>query len=187
MARGSSEIEIKLKIPNAPHGRRLLRANGFRVSKRRVFEANTVFDTPGLALRKTRRLLRVRHVGRESILTYKGAPVPSKHKSREELELSLSDGRTFAVILDRLGYRPTFLYEKYRTTYRELQVSGEVTLDETPIGVFLELEGSPRWIDRTARRLGFTEDDYILDSYGRLYLEWCKVEGVQPANMQFRR
>jgi hypothetical protein len=34
-------------------------------------------------------------------------------------------------------------------------------LDETPAGVFLELEGPSRWIDRTARRLGFAESDYL--------------------------
>jgi adenylate cyclase, class 2 len=186
MAHGSRETEIKLSIPDAAGGRRLLRAAGFRVAKRRIFEANAVFDTPRLSLRRTRRLLRVRQVGRDSILTYKGAPLVSRHKSREELELSVSDARTFTAILDRLGYRPMFRYEKYRTTYREPGVSGEVTLDETPIGVYLELEGSARWIDRTARRLGFGERDYITASYGRLYLEWCQSNGLKPAHMLFR-
>src|ERR1039457_4635889 len=39
------EIEIKLALRDAAAGRRLLRAAGFHVSKRRVFEANTLFDT----------------------------------------------------------------------------------------------------------------------------------------------
>ncbi len=30
--------------------------------------------------------------------------------------------------------------------------TGKVLLDETPIGNFLEIEGSPRWIDGAARR-----------------------------------
>jgi adenylate cyclase class 2 len=56
---------------------------------------------------------------------------------------------------------------------------------ETPIGVYLELEGAPRWIDATARRLGFKRADYITDSYGRLYFVWCEQRGVHPTHMVF--
>jgi len=31
-------------------------------------------------------------------------------------------------------------------------------LDETPIGNFCEIEGAPRWIDATAKKLGVTEN-----------------------------
>jgi len=186
MARSSRETEIKLAVSDARAGRRLLRQSGFHVVGRRVFESNTVFDTPGRLLRRGRRLLRVRQVAGETILTYKGPPLVARHKSREELELSLSDGRPFVAILERLGYQPMFRYEKYRTTFGEPGVAGEAVLDETPIGTYLELEGGPRWIDRTARRLGFAEPDYITSSYGALYLEWCRERGVQPTNMTFR-
>jgi adenylate cyclase class 2 len=60
-------------------------------------------------------------------------------------------------------------------------------LDETPIGWYMELEGAPRWIDRTARELGFSEDDYITASYGALYQQWSPSRGVKPADMVFRR
>ncbi|MBV9156122.1 MAG: adenylate cyclase, partial [Acidobacteriaceae bacterium] len=62
---------------------------------------------------------------------------------------------------------------------------GVVTLDETPIGTFLELEGPGDWIDETAKQLGFSRADYIVDSYGRLYLADCERRGVQPTNMTF--
>ena len=58
-------------------------------------------------------------------------------------------------------------------------------LDETPVGTYIELEGSETWIDRTARRMGFDENDYICASYGRLYLDWAAREGVPPSNMVF--
>jgi adenylate cyclase class 2 len=58
-------------------------------------------------------------------------------------------------------------------------------LDETPVGAFLELEGAPRWIDRTARSLGFRESDYITASYGALYRQFCDMKGVAPGNMVF--
>jgi adenylate cyclase class 2 len=185
MVRNSQEIEIKLQVADLNTARRLLRGHGFRVEKRRVFESNTVYDTPRLTLRRAEHLLRLRRVGRDVILTYKGPPLASRHKTREELELSLSDGRAFAAILERLGYREAFCYEKYRTTYRQPRAAGEVTLDETPIGVYFELEGSSRWIDRTARLLGFGEDQYITASYGRLYQDWCREHKVRPSHMMF--
>ena len=186
MASGTREIEIKLPVADAATARKLLRRAGFRVSRRRVFEANTVFDTPGLSLRASQRLLRVREAGGVATLTYKGPPAVGRHKSREELELVVPRAATMAAVLDRLGFRPVFRYEKYRAEYRQPGIPGVATVDETPVGVYVELEGSPRWIDRTARALGFAERDYITASYGRLYLEWCQRNGVEPGNMLLR-
>ncbi|HZT33313.1 MAG TPA: class IV adenylate cyclase [Bryobacteraceae bacterium] len=187
MARAGTnrEVEIKLSVTGAAVGRRLLRQAGFRVSRRRVFEDNLIFDTPRLTLRRGGRLLRLRQVNEAGTLTFKGPAIPGKHKDREELELDGVDPHTAQAILSRLGFRPAFRYQKYRTEFRAPGGPGVATLDETPIGVFLELEGSPQWIDRTARKLGFTEADYITASYGRLYFEWCRREHVRPAHMVF--
>jgi adenylate cyclase class 2 len=123
-------------------------------------------------------------VRREARLTHKGPPEPGKHKSREELELTATDPATLAAIFERLGFQRVFRYEKYRTEFQR-EKTGTVTLDETPIGVYLELEGPPAWIDRTAHLLGFGQSDYILDSYGRLYVTWCERQGRTPTDMVF--
>ena len=180
----SLEIEIKLAVAGAAAARRLLRAKGFRILKPRVFESNDVLDTPEQRLRNSGSLLRIRSVKREVILTYKGRPRNSKHKSREELELNASDAHMLGAILARLGFERVFRYEKYRTEFTRGR-TGVVTLDETPIGTYLELEGQPAWIDRTARVLGFTEADYITLSYGQLYLDRCKREGSKAGDMVF--
>ena len=187
MASGQRETEIKLPVTDAATARRLLRRAGFRVSRRRVFEANTVFDTPELSLRASERLLRVREAGGVNTLTYKGPPAVGRHKSREELELEVSAAAPTAAIVERLGFRPVFRYQKYRTEFRQPGSAGVATVDETPVGVFMELEGPPRWIDRTARLLGFGEADYITASYGRLYLDWCQRNGVAPGDMLMPR
>jgi adenylate cyclase, class 2 len=179
------EIEIKLAVTDLQAARRRLRAAGFHVSKRRIFEDNTVYDTPGRDLRHAVRLLRVRHVGGSAKMTYKGHPLPSRHKTREELEVEVSSPQTTAAILDRLGFHPVFRYQKYRTELKQATGGGTATLDETPIGIYLELEGSPSWIDRSAQRLGYSEDDYITASYGSLYLDWCKRRRRKPADMVF--
>jgi adenylate cyclase class 2 len=179
------ETEIKLAVPDSKFARRLLSAAGFRVSRPRVFETNTVFDTPRRSLRKAAALLRVREAGGTNTLTYKGRPVAGRHKSREELELEIPDARVMAAVLGRLGFEAASRYQKYRTEFRQPRRSGVIMLDETPIGVFLELEGTEHWIDRTARKLGFEEIHYITASYGRLYLEWCRRQRVKPSNMVF--
>ena len=180
------EVEIKLPVASAAAGRRLLRAAGFRVSRRRVFEANTVFDTAGRRLLKAGTLLRVREAGGQGLLTYKGPADPgAKHKSREELETEVADPHMALTILARLEFKPIFRYEKFRTEYCRPGSPGHATLDETPIGSFLELEGPPQWIDRTARALGFSEAAYITASYGRLYLEHCKANRLRPGNMVY--
>ncbi len=181
------EIEIKLHVASASAARRRLQAAGFRMLRRRVFEDNVVFDTPDLALRRGGKLLRVREAGHRATLTCKGAVRPGKHKSREELEIEISSPRMAVRILDRLGFQPVFRYQKYRTEYVQSGGRGVVMLDETPIGCYLEIEGAPRWIDRTACRLGFSDADYITASYGGLYLELRKEQGDLPADMVFPR
>jgi adenylate cyclase, class 2 len=187
MTTRSHEIEIKLRVADADGARRLLREAGFRIFRRRVFEANAIFDTPKSTLRKAGKLLRVRDAGGVATLTYKGTATIFKHKSREELELRIADPHMMSSILERLGLIPAFRYEKHRTEYWQSGQPGLAMLDETPIGVYLELEGPPRWIDSTARRLGFSAADYITASYARLYLEWCKRRQIRASHMLFRK
>ena len=129
------EIEIKLALASVAEGRRLLEAGGFRLLKARIFEDNTLFDTPDRRLRAAASLLRLRQAGDAVVLTYKGPATFEKHKSREELEIRLSDAGLAARILERLGFEPVFRYQKYRTEYEEPGAAGVVTVDETPIGV----------------------------------------------------
>jgi len=179
------EVEIKLAVPDAKAARALLRREGFRIFHKRVFEANTVFDTADMALRNAGRLLRLRTAGKTVTLTYKGVAIAGRHKSREEIETGLTSDSAAAAIFHSLGYLPIFRYEKYRTEFHEGSGDGIAMLDETPVGMYLELEGAPRWIDATARRLGFKRADYITDSYGRLYFVWCEQRGVHPTHMVF--
>jgi adenylate cyclase class 2 len=182
------EVEVKLPLPaSVANIRRKLRSLGYRVIRTRSLEQNTVFDAEGLTLRAKNQLLRLRRYGSHRVLTYKGPPTPGKHKSREELEISVADPGKLSLILMRLGYRPVFLYEKYRTEFAPPKGRGMVTLDETPVGNFLEIEGRAGFIDRAAKALGFSEADYNTKSYGALYLEFCKRRGIEPGDMVFRR
>ncbi len=178
------EIEIKLALKDAGAGRALLSEAGFRVSAPRVIERNTAYDFADGRLRASGSLLRLRTAGETATVTFKGPPAGGRHKSREEAESAVSDALPMAEIFTGVGLRPVFRYEKYRTEYRAGD-EGVVMLDETPIGAFLELEGSPEWIDRTARGLGFEEAAYITASYATLFFEWKARSGSQAEHMIF--
>jgi adenylate cyclase, class 2 len=173
------EIEIKLALKDARSGRLLLRTAGYRVSARRVLEQNAAYDFPDGRLRAAETLLRLRTAGKAATLTFKGPQAGGKHKSREEIESTIPDVAPLAAIFAGIGLQPVFRYEKYRTEYRAGS-EGVAMLDETPIGVFLELEGTPSWIDGAARDLGFTEAAYITASYATLFWEW-KARSNSPA------
>ena len=180
------EIEIKLRLPgNLGKIRRALRDGEFRVSKSRRHEYNVLLDTSTRALRSHGKLIRVRRVGTHSLLTYKGPSEQGRYKKRHEIEVVLPDAFKVEQIFNEIGYHPIFRYEKFRTEYAKAPSTGKVLLDETPIGNYLEIEGSPRWIDRTARALGFKPSDYITRSYGYLYLAHCRERRVAPKDMLF--
>lgn len=185
MTSHNQEIEIKLAVRSADEARAMLQRLGFAVKTARTFEANELFDFKSGALRRQRELLRLREYGGEFIVTYKGPPEPGPYKSREEIETKVSDGTRMRTLFARLGLQPTFRYEKYRTEWSRGDEPGLVTLDETPIGAFLELEGLPGWIDSTAAALGFRRQDYITASYGGLYLDFCNKNGLTPSHMTF--
>ena len=132
------------------------------------------------------------------LLTFKG-PVGkstkgggSTHKVREEVELVVSDGQALVSILEGLGMRPWFRYQKFRTKYRLPKAQRwakdlAIDLDETPIGTFVELEGPAGAIDRAAAALGFTKGNYIVANYFVLYLAECRRRGQEPGDMLFAK
>jgi adenylate cyclase class 2 len=114
------------------------------------------------------------------------------HKVREEIELEIGDAKALGTMLARLGLRESFHYEKYRTTFRMPQSDRWakgllIELDETPIGTFVELEGPSAAIDRMAKLLGFSKDEYVLTNYLRLNAEECMRRGEKVGDMVFRK
>lgn len=179
------EIEVKLRVADTTAALERIRATGFHVTAPRVFEQNIVLDTPGQTLRNGGLLLRLRRAGETVTCTFKGREIPGPHKRREEREFQASDFHEVMAVFHGLGYAPAFRYEKYRTEFARAEEPGHVTLDETPMGTFMELEGAADWIDRTAKVLGFSRGDYILASYGKLYAEWAQAHPQAPADMVF--
>ena len=184
---GVLETEIKLRIEETERMRRRLEELGFNEKTGRTFEDNWMFDFPEQTLRQARSLLRLRRYGDRFMITFKGpSDDRARHKVREEVETSVENGDAMREILERLGLRESFRYQKWRTEFSSpSEPVGHVLLDETPIGVFVELEGEAGWIDRTAQDLGFSSRDYILKSYSVLFADHCSTRGIQSQEMIF--
>jgi adenylate cyclase class 2 len=188
MAASDPYVETEVKIPfvqGAQAARRLVESKGYRVLGDRILESDQLFDRAGGELRRNDQLLRLRRSGDRATVTYKGPGRRGRHKSREEIEFDISDAASFEQVLERLGYSPGFRYEKFRTKFAAPGEPGFVTIDETPIGVFLELEGPPDWIDQTAARLDISQAEYLTRSYAAMYQEYRRVNAGAPADMIF--
>jgi adenylate cyclase, class 2 len=161
-----TEIKIRLEEPEAVRAA-LVRLGARRVQERH-FEDNLLFDDAGGALRAAGTTVRLRRTPGVATLTCKGARrVEQGMRSRPEIETTVGDPDAMQAMLESLGLRAAFRYQKYRETW---SLDGqEVVLDETPIGSFLEIEGDPSGIGRVAAALGFYPRDYLTDSYVALF------------------
>jgi len=178
------EIEIKFRVTDLRALARKLRAAGFRLLTPRTHELNTLYDLPREVLRGRKELLRIRKYGSEWTLTHKSRGETGRHSARVELETGVADGRKVDLILRALGYAQSFRYEKFRAEWTDGK--GQVVVDETPIGKFCEIEGAPRWIDATAKKLGVSQADYISKNYAGLFLEWKTQTKSRAPEMTFK-
>ena len=178
------EIEIKFLVPDLKVLEHALGNVGFRCITPSTREVNTLYDLPGQKLRWKGELLRLRKYGDVWKLTHKAHAKVGKYKARVELETTITQGPQMGLILRAIGYQPAFTYEKFRSEWSDGK--GHVVLDHTPIGDIAEIEGSPRWIDATARRLGVTAASYITKSYAELFFEWKRRYKRKAMNMTFR-
>jgi adenylate cyclase class 2 len=191
-----TETEIKLAIADLDRARKQLEALNAHIKQERHFEDNRVLDTSDQQIRSNGCLLRVRVIKLvdddtcrrvPAILTFKGKTVISDGvKNREETECTIDPPENFLRILEQLGYVSKFQYQKYRTIYAFDQKQLHACIDETPIGNFFELEGPAEEIHEIAKKLGHSRADYITDSYGGLYYQWCKEKGIEPSHMVFQ-
>ena len=180
----SIETEIKVKIEDPVSFCSRLNALGAGILSARHFEDNHLLDFPDQRLKSNQCLLRIRFAGDLGFLTYKGPPRPEGiFKTREELETGLGNGATLLQILERIGMHVCFRYQKYR---REFALDGvHVAVDETPIGNYVEFEGSEEGIRDLARKMGIAESRFVRFSYYFLYLEYCQQKGEPPGFMTF--
>jgi len=177
------EVEIKFQVEDVSTLEQKLRDAGFQQKTAPTHELNTLYDLPNGSLRMRGDLLRIRKYGDRWKLTHKSKGVDGRHKTRVERETAIGDGEQLDDIFRALGYSPIFVYEKFRSEWSDGH--GEVVIDRTPIGDLAEIEGTPEWIDETAKKLNVSQKSYITLSYGALFDQWRVQTGNTARNMTF--
>ena len=183
----AAEIELKFCVADTEALRSAADGLGFRLVTERTFESNTLYDSADRQLLGRRQILRLRKYGARSTVTHKrqadGGDGDLRYKTRIETESLVEDGDALAEVFKQLGYNPVFRYEKFRTEW-EME-EGHLVLDETPIGVWAELEGPPAWIDAMLERLCIAPELQSTESYGKLFLRWKAKTGSAAENLTF--
>jgi adenylate cyclase class 2 len=177
------EREIKLRFASVDQARDAVLATGATPLLGRRLQEDALLDTEDESLRRRRCVLRVRIENGKSRITFKGPVQPSIVKVREELETVVGDGELLLRVFGELGFHVWFRYQKYREEFAHEDVI--VAIDETPVGVFVEIEGTEPGISATADALGCSAADYILDSYRGLFLMHREEYGLAGSDMTF--
>jgi adenylate cyclase, class 2 len=179
------EREVKLRFDSPELARAALLSLGAVPLRPRRLQSDTVFDLPERTLAARAQVLRVRVEDGNHCVTFK-SPIPDETmKLREELETSVGSGVLVMSILERLGFVVSFRYEKYREEFTLVGIVAAV--DETPVGTFVELEGTEDGILSVAEALGRSPQQFVLDSYRTLFVQACAATGTAVTDMVFAR
>jgi adenylate cyclase, class 2 len=177
------EREIKLHFDDPERARAAVLATGATPVRGRRLQEDCLLDAVDERLRRRRSVLRVRMESGRSFLTFKGPVQPSSMKLREELETIVGDGTLILRVLEELGFRIWFRYQKYREEFALADVI--IAVDETPVGTYIEIEGGEQGIATATKALGRRPSDYLLDSYRGLFVRHCQERGLPVTDMLF--
>ena len=140
------EVEQKFRVADAAAMQAELTARGITLGDAETQE-DLYFAHPARDFATTDEALRIRRIGSQSFVTYKGPRFDTETKARKELELPLSGEEgadsSFAELLEALGFRQVLMVRKSRRKARLIWQDHEVeiVLDEIDrLGTFAEVE-----------------------------------------------
>ena len=136
------EVEVKAHVSDFKPIKKRLAEIGAREYK---FEhqVDVYFNAPHKDFAKTDEALRIREIpkpeGSDIILTYKGAKIDDKSKTRREIEVKIEDKENTVSILENIGFKAVQTIKKDRIIY--IFKDYIITLDKVyDVGEFVEIE-----------------------------------------------
>ena len=140
------EVELKFRIDN-PHPVDVELQQIGAVEVDVVSHVDRYFNHPSRDFRSTDEAFRIRSIGEENYVTYKGAVQGTVAKTRHEIEVEFVDGAEAAQklfeMVHRLGFRFVREVRKTRRSYTlsKNRFDFVLALDDVPgLGRFLEIE-----------------------------------------------
>lgn len=164
------EVELKFQLQDVQPVIRQIEAWGATAGAPQL-QVDLYFNHPSRDFVQTHEAFRLRRIGDENRLTYKGPVLDKQTKMRHEIEFPLAAGDEAAQqcreMFVLLGFRPVREVRKQRIPYHyeEADREFEFAIDQVEqLGSFIEIETLSEETDRTAAR------DAILDLARRLQL-----------------
>jgi adenylate cyclase, class 2 len=192
----SYEVEVKYRSVDHDQLTRLLVERG-GVARPAVSQEDTYLSHPARDFAVTNEAFRLRRIGSENRMTYKGPRRAGPTKTREEIEISLEEGDAAFAHLGRLfeilGFSPVATIRKTRTSFHLVHggLPIEVALDRAEaLGDFAEIEtmvateeqlpAAQACVLALAHELGLT--DVEPRSYLRMVLEARAAQRCTPGS-----
>ena len=184
------EREAKMQVADhEPVRARLAELGAQRRS--RVLESNSFYDTEDRRLLAAGEGLRIRRIqplegpGQPDRVTFKGPRQPGVLKTREELEIDVSDAAAMEQVFERIGFVRVLRFEKRRETH--VLDGCEVVLDELPrLGKFIEIEGPTEAAVMAAReKLGLADAPLLTSSYVAMMSHRLDERDARPRDLRF--
>jgi adenylate cyclase class 2 len=140
------EIEMKFRVAEFAAVQQALQS-WQATAQPTIEEADHYFNAPDRDFARTDEAFRLRSIGVENRVTYKGPKQGGPTKTRTEIEIGVEPGMEaadrFCRMVQHLGYRPTAVVKKRRTIF-EFERGGfelQACLDEVEtLGRFVEIE-----------------------------------------------
>jgi adenylate cyclase class 2 len=183
---GNTMLEVEMKFAAADFAalESALGARGIAVGPPRR-DTDAYFNAPDRDFAQTDEAVRVRSIGDENYVTYKGPKLDPTTKTRLEIEVPLADGEEVAAdfrrLLTHLRYRPVAVVRKARriAEFDRHGFAMQLTLDDVDdVGSYAELEvvapeeqmeAARAAVQAMATELGLTQSERR--SYLQLLLE----------------
>lgn len=171
------EVEVKVRADHSKIRPILFEMGASKIGVEE--QSDIYFAAPYRNFAKTDEALRIRSLGGQAVLTYKGPKLDKVSKTRVEIETPV-DGTAAAKIFHALGFMEAGAVRKRREIFR----AGEITvcLDTVEgLGEFLEVEldiadnenliSSRAQLFKFLSHFGLNENDSIRTSYLEMVLE----------------
>ena len=178
------EVEAKVRVTSFQEVRRRLVALGaHRLGL--SLQRNDLYDGRDLEHGCRLRLRTVRRAGGAPVLTFKGPKRGGRFKSRREIEVGVSDRATARRLLEAMGYRKYFSFDKRRESWQ----LGEwrIELDEVPLlGRFVEVETDEvREVEQALAALRLDGLKLIKRGYTSLLRRHLRESGIATRRVRF--
>lgn len=153
------------------------------VFKPPMFQSTTRLDSVNMSLEEKGIFLRVR-IDKRNTITLKEKIEGSKDvRQRKETEFEIEDASKMIYILQKLGFSYLRTMEKYRMNISFKDT--EISIDEMPFGIYVEIEGNKASIKDAIKELGLIQEKRILETYWELHEEINRMNKTHKRSIVF--